>query len=333
MDWSKGFSAGYYACLLDKVTWRESERFEITGGNIRRADSSLIESAQITTTYPLEGEKWIRIYMDAEQNGDSEHVAMFTGLAIAPQKEINGNLTTMTAECYSVLKPAEDVLLEHGYYIESGMRSDIALWNLLEELPAPLLIDENAPRLQNTIIAEDNESRLSMAWKVVNAINWRMKITGDGQIHICPKASEVSCLFSSLANDSVEPQLRVSADWFSRPNVFRAISGDNVCIARDEDGDSLLSIASRGREVWAEESGCVLNQNEPLEAYAERRLKEEQAKAYKINYSRRYFPELNISDIVQLHYPAQKIEGNYKIISQTITLTAAGRTEEEVEYS
>ena len=105
-----------------------------------------------------------------------------------------------------------------------------------------------------------------------------------------------------------------------------------VAIARDDDEGRALSTVSRGREIWMEETGCNLNEGEGIAAYAQRRLKEEQSRAYEVTYSRRFNPDITISDIVGLHYPQQGLNGDYKVISQRITLEAGGRTEEQVEY-
>lgn len=333
MDWDKGFSASYYACLVDRATWRDTDILEITEGSITRSQSSLIESADITTTYQFAGERWVRVYMDARQNGATEHVALFTGLAIPPQTEIDGMLKKYKVECYSVLKPAEDILLERGFYLPAGMDSGEVLKNLLAVSPAPVEVDENAPELSSTIIAEQGESNLSMAIKVLKAINWRIRIDGSGTIHICRRAAEASVTFSATDRDSVEPQLTMTHDWFDCPNVFRAISGDLVAVARDDREDSILSTVKRGREVWMEETGCNLNINESIGQYAERRLAEEQSRAYEVRYSRRYDPDITVSDIVGLRYPAQGLDDDYTVTSQQITLGSGCRTEEQVEYS
>ena len=47
MDWSKGFSASYYMAIVDKRTWNDISRLEITGGNISRYITGLRESADI----------------------------------------------------------------------------------------------------------------------------------------------------------------------------------------------------------------------------------------------------------------------------------------------
>ena len=47
MDWSKGYSATYYAKRVDPATWRDLETIKLTGGSIKREPSGLRESADI----------------------------------------------------------------------------------------------------------------------------------------------------------------------------------------------------------------------------------------------------------------------------------------------
>ena len=332
MDWSKGFSGSYYATIVDRLTWKDTNKFDITNGSVTRSDSSLIESANVSTRYVIENEQWIRVYMDTRQNGETDHVALFTGLAVPPRTDINGNITSYDLDCYSVLKPAEDVLLERGYYVPEGMNGDEIITKLLAVTPAPVVVDDYAPALSNTIIAEDNESNLSMVMKILQAINRRLRIDGDGTIHIAQKATEAVVTFSALDNDSIEPQITLTHDWFDCPNVFRAISDDLTAIARDERPDSFLSIPVRGREVWAEETGCNLSDSEGIAEYAERRLKEEQSRAYEVSYTRRYHPEITIGDLVGIAYPKQGLNGIYKVTAQSIEIGSGCRTGEQVEY-
>lgn len=332
MDWSKGFSAAYYATIVDKVSWRDLEKFDIMSGSINRSISSLIESAAVDTRQEFDNEKWIRIYMDTRQGGSDEHVALFTGLAIPPSTQINGNIKSFSLECYSVLKPAEDILLQRGYYIPKGINGGEMIEELLKVTPAPVVVDSTTPNIKTVIIAENGETHLSMAYKLLKAINRRLRLDGNGTIHITKNATKAAVTFSALDNDSIEPQLTLTHDWFDCPNVFRAISGNQMAVAKDERADSILSIQSRGREVWMEETSASLADDEGIAEYAERRLAEEQSRAYEASYARRFHPDITVTDSVGLRYPAQGLDGVYKVKSQKITLGHGGRTEEEVEY-
>ena len=331
MDWSQGFSASYYGCYVDPSSWRDVQRFEIISGNIEKTNEDLRESASITLSeYDQGTERWIRIYLDTKQNESGSHTALFTGLAMTPDRNIDGNRTEYTLDCYSVLKPANDILLQRGWYAPVETPSGLIIKNLLSG-HAPVVVADNSPSLSQAVIAEDGETNLSMVDKILQAINWRIVIDGNGTINVVPKAVDVSASFDPITNDVIEPQITYTHDWFDCPNCFRAVSDDLASIAKDESPDSPLSIPNRGREVWLQEDGVDLADDESIAAYALRRLKEEQATTVKVSYNRRFDPSVNIGDLVNLHYTAQKIDGTYTVVSQSIELGHGARVTEEVQ--
>lgn len=331
MDWSKGYSATYYAKRVDPVTWRDLETIKLTGGSIKREPSGLRESADVDcVNYNIEVEQWIRIYLDTRQDGAAGHEALFTGLATSPDNELSGVLSSNSLECYSVLKPADDVYLLRGWYAPAGANGGDVIRDLLSVTPAPIRVADGARQLQTSIIAEDNETRLTMAEKVLDAINWRIRIDGDGTINVEPKPLEPVVTFDPLENDVIETELKISADWYSCPNVYLAINEDMTGIARDDSPDSPLSTVNRGREVWMVDSSCELSQNESIGQYAQRKLDEAQQIQRTAEYDRRYFPDVVPGDLVRLHYPAQNLDGVFNITSQSIELGYGARTSEQI---
>ena len=151
------------------------------------------------------GEAWIRIWLDARQDaGTSAHIPLFTGITSVPERSLDGTRESYSAECYSVLKPMADRLLQRGWYAPADADGAALAARLLSTGPAPVTFDEGSPHLADAIVAEDGESDLTMAEKIITAIGWRIKISGDGRIHICEKASEVTAAFDSLSNDIIE---------------------------------------------------------------------------------------------------------------------------------
>lgn len=330
MNWSKGYTATYYAKEVDPATWRDRETIKLTDGQIKREATGLRESADLDcVNYPIEIERWIRVYMDVDQSGDSEHVALFTGIGTSPEDEINGRLISNSIECYSVLKPAEDILLMRGWYAPAGKTGGDVIADLLTATPAPVDIAENSPRLESSIVAEGNETRLSMVEKILEAMNWRMSIDGYGVIHVGPKPDEPVVTFDPIDNDSIETAVKVSCDRYACPNVFMAVDDDMTGIARDDDPDSLLSTISRGREVWQIETSCKLADNESIAQYAQRKLQEAQQVQKTVSYDRRYVPDVTPGDMIRLRYPEQGIEGIFTIDSQTVKLGYGATTSED----
>ena len=330
MDWSKGYSASYYVKKVDPVTWRDLNIIRITGGNIERERDGLRESASVTCTEYDGREQWIRIYLDTSQNGAYDHVAMFTGLATSPKWNFEGRRKEMDLECYSVLKPVEDIVLQRGWYASAGANGAELVQKLLEPTPAPVFISGTSPKLKNSIVAEDGETNLTMIDKILKAINWRLRISGDGAVSIEGSARGASASLDPVENDLMETSIEVSHDWFSVPNIFMAIDDDMTAVARDDSVDSPLSTVSRGREVWEVETNCDLAENETIAEYAQRMLTDAQRVSRTVEYSRRYIPDVIPGDLIMLRYPEQEISGLYLIESQSIELGHGATTSEEV---
>ena len=331
MIWSDGFTASYYVTLVDPDTWRDMERMEIYGGAVERSSSDLMQSADLDMTeLPEGGERWVRIWLDAEQDG-VEHVPLFTGLTSAPERSLDGVRESYRVECYSVLKAPDDILVERGYYIPSEVQAPQAAARLLRSSPAPVEIQEAGtyPRLQDAIIAEDAETNLTLAQKVLDAIGWVLRIDGDGVIHIEQPQTETAAVFDSALNDVIELSINDTRDWYSCPNVLRCISGDLTAVARDDAPESSLSTVSRGREIWAQESGVTLGDNESLAAYTQRRLKELQSPARAVSYSRRFDPAVNVGDLVRVNHPEVNIDAVFRVQSQSMELGHGCRVSEE----
>lgn len=328
MIWSEGYTSAYYATLVDAKTWRDTKRLEITAGKISRSADELMESADIDITENI-GEQWIRIWLEAEQGG-IETVPLFTGLISTPKRNIDGLRESYNAECYSVLKPIDDILTERGFYVPAEVSAPNAAARLLKKGIAPVEIaDTILPTLTEAIIAEDGETCLTMARRVLDAISWRIRIDGRGVIRIEPDTDDVALIIGSNNDDIMELSITDEQDWFSCPNVLRAISGDLTTIARDDDPESKLSTVSRGREIWAEESSVTLSNTESLADYAVRRLRELQSPARRVTYTRRYHPDVTVGSILHINYPEISIDGDFCVTSQTIELTHGCVTSEE----
>lgn len=330
MNWNDGFTAKYYCTVVDPVTWRDISTFDIVGGSIKRTNDGLMESADLECVNRIQTkEEWVRVYLEARQEGGAERVALFTGLATSPDRKIDGNIENNPIACYSVLKASDDIRLERGWFAPKGAIGSELVKSLLKRSAPPVVADKDSAPLTNYIIAEDGETCLSMAQKILKAINWRIRIDGNGVIHISEKANSSSAIFDPYENDILLPQVDVSDDWYECPNILRTIVNDSAVVIRDE-SDSGLSIKGRGREIWAEETGVALSDAESQVTYTQRRLKELQAHSLEVAYKRRYKPNILVGDIITLHYPKQGLQGDYAVLSQTVELSYGAETSEKV---
>lgn len=335
MNWNDGFSALYELKKVDPVTWHDAGSFDFVSGSVKHSETGLLESADLSMT-ENPGECWIRVYLKARQDAGGAREPIFTGLTSVPERTGDGTRITYRVECYSVLKPLEDILTERGYYAPAGADGAQLVRDLLKVGAAPVVVEGESPGLTDPIVSEDGTTRLDMAWMILDAIGWRLRITGDGTIHICEAASEPVAVFDTMKNDIIENATTDSQDWFTVPNCIRVVSGDKYVEYKDDDPDDPISTASRKEtrggngEIWVNENPSGIGDQESLAEFAMRKLLEAQHPARKVTYARRFRPGVLVSDLVTLHLPIIGIDGRFKITSQTIELTHGARTSEEV---
>ena len=74
MDYSNGYTASFYATIVDPLTWMDGLVVQIESGSVKRQEDGIRQSAEITVQdFPEDEELYLRIYMDSEQNGDTGH--------------------------------------------------------------------------------------------------------------------------------------------------------------------------------------------------------------------------------------------------------------------
>ena len=335
MNWNNGFSAQYDLMQVDPVSFMDMGSLDFTAGTIDKSNSGLMQSADLTMTINP-GECWVRVYLKARQSSNGARVALFTGLTSAPERTMDGKRVSHNVECYSVLKPIDDVLVPCGYYAPAGADAAALVGELFSVGPAPVVVSPGSPSLMESIVAENDMTRLDVAWMILDAIGWRLRIDGDGTINICPSASEVSAIFDDRENDIVELAMTDEQDWFSVPNCIRVTSGQGYAEYKDTDPESAVSVASRkakrggSGEIWVNDSAASVGSNESLAEYAIRTLRSKQSPARTVKYARRYRPDLLVTDLVLLRFPSIKVDGTFKISSQRIDLGYGCRTSEEV---
>lgn len=330
IDFSKGISATYYAAKVNPETWADSDELPVISGSIsKNADSDLVQSADITVSEDVGAEEWIRVYLIAEQSGAKTRVPLFTGIASSPQRDIKGGAETRKLECYSVLKVADDILLPIGWFAPERTNGGELIRILLSDLPCPVEVDAGSPNIISSFVAGNNDSKLSIAQEIARAINWQIKVRGDGSVRICPKPLTIAGTFDNIENDIIETTVTDNRDIFSVPNVLRVTLGGSAATARDDDPDSIYSTVNRGREIWAQEE-AKLAAGESLGEFAVRRLKEMQSPSRKLDYTRRFQPDVDINDLVSIVYPKQNIGDVFRVQSQTITLSHGAKVKEEV---
>lgn len=334
MDWRQGYTATFRLHSVNQSTWGDSDEIQnlISASITKDNDSSLIEDANISIDgAPISG--YVRLSLEAKNTTGMSKIDLGTFLVTSPSKSINGILTTMDLECYSVLKPAEDKILPPGWYFPEG-GDPIAGASLLlsDALKCPVLVSDSDIRTKEVKVAENNETALSMAQYLLEDTEYFININGRGEVSILKKSEDIVKMFDLFDNDVLMPELTDESDVFDIPNVLRVTdSSGNYETIYNNDEHSETSINKLGWEKWSEEQ-LSLEYGETLLSKGNERMETLTKSTRKISYSREFDPDIKINDVVLFMLPRQNIVGNFRIISQSLSIGSGIEVSEIAEF-
>ena len=334
MDWNQGYTATFRLYSVDQSTWGDGDEIDglVSASITKDKESSLIEDANISLDgKPIKG--YVRLVLEARNSSGMARANLGTFLVTSPKKSINGVLTTIDLECYSVLKPAADKILPPGWYFPEGGDPIAGAFELLSgSLKCPIEPAESDIRTDEPKVAENNETVLSMALYLLDDTDWFISIDGRGYVTIQKKKDNVTKTFDTTENDVLMPQITDESDIFDIPNILRVTdgSGDYITVYnRDENSDT--SIENLGWEKWASEQ-ISLDHGETILGKASERMEELSKTTRKISYSREFDPDVKLNDVALFLLPQQGIIGAFRIISQSLSIGAGITVSEIAEF-
>lgn len=168
-------------------------------------EDTLIETASIefdAVSFDWSG-GWYRI----DYTGD-ERVMLGCFRFDITSKTFNHSIATIQADGYSVLKPAEETMLENGSYARAGVNIGEYVASLLDVCPSSIEVFDTQ-LLKETIVFDSDTSRLEAAWKVLDASDWCIQLTGDGKIQIKPLPSYYALELNTSMFGEIEPEISV----------------------------------------------------------------------------------------------------------------------------
>lgn len=334
MDWNQGYTATFRLFKVNKETWDNGEEVpSLMSASISMDTSSdLVESASITIDdNPVNG--YVRLIMEAKNSTGLDRVELGTVLVVSPKRSINVNLNSYDLECYSVLKPASDKLLPIGWFFPEGGDPIAGACELLQKsLQCPVTLSTSDKTTEDMIVAENNETYLSMAVYLLKDTDWFIYINGHGEVTVEQKKDTVVTTFDLVDNDILMPDMTDETDLYDVPNILRITDGQgNYETVRNEDENSTTSIDGIGWEKWKAES-VTLESDETLLGKARERFEELSKSTRKISYKREYDPSIRINDNIKCMLPQQDIIGIFRITSQSLEIENGITVSETAEF-
>ena len=334
MDWNQGYTATFRLYSVNQSTWGDGDEIEnlVSASVTKDNESSLIEDASISIDgEPIKG--YVRLVLEAKNTSGMAKVNLGTFLVTSPKRSINGVLTTIDLECYSVLKPADDKLLPPGWYFPEGGDPIAGASELLSNcLKCPVEPAESDIRTDQVKIAESNETALSMAKYLLEDTNWFIYIDGRGCVSIKKKPDNIVKMFDAYENDVLMPNITDESDIFDIPNILRVTDNSgNYETIYNNDEQSDTSIEKLGWEKWSSEQ-LSLDYGETLLGKGGERMEELSKTTRKINYSREFDPDVKLNDVALYMLPKQRIIGTFRIMSQSLSIEKGIKVSERAEF-
>lgn len=320
IDWTRGYSSEIRLFAVNRDTW--SDDHEIGGvlsvGVSRDFNSDLVE----TGTLELDGDApasntWVRVYMTAVQDG-RERIPVATLVAVGSDTATEKGAATVSTRLKSVLLPAAESMLRRGAFAPEGADGAQYAADLLREcLYAPVEVEGNGFTIDRSYTFDLDSSYLSAARTLLDAGNYRIRISGDGTVTVAPKATEPSLLLDRAGAGLLVPGVNESFDASDVPNRYTVVDDDSSATASNEDdGDS----SYRSRGWWKDEvdTSPTLVDNETLASYAQRRLAEMRTLTREFSYTREFVPDVTAGDMVRASIPANGLDGDLVVLRQNL---------------
>jgi hypothetical protein len=335
IGYGTGYSSSWRVTVVDPETWagfKELPGF-LSASVSRDASTHLLESgsASFDVESPEEGEFWGRVEMLADSGGEVERTPVATMLFSPSRSEARIGRATAEYECRSILAPAEDRVMLAGDYAPKG--ADGASWaaSLLSSCtPAPIYADGSFSLSDHVVFAKGT-TYLEAAWMVVDAAGWCIRVTEDGEAHVCQKPEDPTLVLDTEASVMLGQQVGYDYGLSDVPNRYIAVDGEQDAIATDDDPSHPTSTANRGRFVDVYDESVTRVDGESLQMYADRKLKEATAAKGTMTYEREWKPGVTCFDMVRASIPSVGLVGDMRIVQQSVEVGKGAKVTETVE--
>lgn len=338
--WEEPYTATCHLYTVDKDTWEtENEIGKIRSFSITRSateDVPLLESCSMQLDIapkddPVEG--WYRMVAHISQGGRIERHPLMTFLRQDGERALSNTSSVVTCTGYSVLKPADLMRIDRGYYVPKGVRGPEFVRDLLREggVVAPIHV-KGSFDLTSYLVFDLDSTYIQAAWQVLDANSWVMFIDANGEITISEKPDDPVLVLDRANAKLVKTGGKKSVDNAEVCNRYFAIDGDAHAVAVNDLPESRMSVQNRGLYSDIIDSSPALVDGESLDRYAMRMLKENSIVTHKYQYERRYWPDILPFSIVRASLGSIGMIGDLRVLSQTITFQKGLKVSETAGY-
>lgn len=346
IDWTKSMTQTFEFYKVDPLTWKDAELLDkIKSCSIDRdEETQTLGSANIDATEVLD-ECYVRIYLVASQNGNTEKVALGTYLVQTPSTSYDGKSTSISMDAYTPLIELKEGLPPLGYSILKDTKiMDVAYDLCREHMRAPVVKTNSTKTLYSDFVANTNDTWTTFVNDLVANADFKLDLDEVGRVIFSPIQDIASLQHRWTYTDDnssiLYPEVTNKRDLYGIPNVVEVVysTDSSYLFSRitNDDENSPISTVNRGREIVYRETSPNLPgepTQEMLDDYAVQLLRNLSCLEHRITYSHGYCP-VRVGDCVLLNYKKAGLNNvKAKVIAQSIKCTTGCPVQETAVYT
>ena len=359
IDWTKSMRQTFKYYIVDPSTWANVETVDFVNSSTVKRDlkNDTLGSAQIELDQVLP-ECYIRIYLVAEQNLETQMECLGTFLCQTPGFSFDGKVGKSSIDAYTPLIELKEKNPPIGYFLTGGTNIlDIAYRLTRENVRAPVVKSGGSVQLPDGFVSELSDTWFTFLTDLLAYGNYRYDLDELSRIIFAPN-QDLNSLQPKWTYDDgnssiLMPDVDLDRDMYGIPNVLEVVYSTDYHVfysrAVNDDPNSPISTISRGREVTsrvtdpeitgAPEKNRHMNSSEiqafqtVLDNYARQELRDKSSLEYTLTYSHGY-NQIRPGDCVLFDYTRSGLKRvKAKVISQSIKCITGCTVEETAVYT
>ena len=224
IDWTAPMTRRARYFEMNPATWRDVAELDGVESCSTLWDLTLptLGSASFKLP-PVRRETWIRVYVHAEQDGETADVAAGAWLVPPPDLDWTGARLTATADGYTPLKELDDDGPSYGWTVDSGEDALAAAAAICAaHCRAPVVPPAAEAALEEPYSAGDGMSWLGYVRALLDKVGWEVMVDGMGRILFEPVRDAATLQPVSLkAGEFKQFMVTVRVDADAKPGLYR----------------------------------------------------------------------------------------------------------------
>lgn len=346
IDWTKSMQQTFEYYQVNPLTWKDEKKLDMVKScRINRdSEAETLGSASIDVD-EMVGESYIRAYLIASQNGETEKHPLGTILIQTPSSSFDGKVRTVSVDAYTPLLELKENPPPIGYSLLKNENIMSSAYKICRDnMRAPVVETESTDTLSFDFVANTDDTWITFINDLIANAKYKLDLDEMGRVLFAPEQDTESMqpvyTYTDDNSSILYPDIDIDHDIYGIPNVVEVVysNGEDNFYARvvNDDPNSPTSTVNRGRVITYRDTDPSLVGNSTenqIQEYAEQLLKSLSSLEYTVSYSHGYCP-VRVGDCVRLNYTRAGLKDvKARVISQSIKCEAGCQVSETAVFT